>query len=166
MTKSRYHGYKSVKAKNQSDNFKYDAFVSYADEDMPFVQKLVSQLEAEGDLSLCIHHRDFVPGYNIAENIITAVNRSRKTIVVLSPNFVKSEWCKYELHIAKMEEIYSRDDEAVLFLILYEAVAAKEIPLCIMDLIQQKSYIEFPNDDYGDCVFWNRVCETLQSNVY
>jgi hypothetical protein len=164
MTKHRYHGYKFIKTNHQSD-FRYDAFVSYAEEDKPFVEKLVSQLEAEGDLSLCIHDRDFVPGISIAENIFTSVNRSRKTIVVLSPNFVESEWCKYEIHIAKMEEIYSRDDEAVLFFILYEAVAAKEIPLCIMDLIQQKSYIKFPHDDYGDCVFWNRIRQTLQNNV-
>lgn len=164
MTKSRYHDYKSVKTNNQSD-FKYDAFVSYAEEDRPFVEKLISELEAEDRLRLCIHHRDFVPGYNVAENVITAVNKSRKTIVILSPNFVKSDWCKYEIHIAKMEEIYSRADEGVLFLVLYEPVPADEIPLCIMDLIKQKSYIEFPNDEYGDCVFWRKVQETLENEI-
>ena len=67
----------------------------------------------------------------------------------------------YELHIAKMEEIYSRDKENVLFLIFYEAVPADEIPLKIMDVINQKSYIEFPNDEYGNTVFWNRLGEAL-----
>ncbi|XP_078309959.1 toll-like receptor 4 [Crassostrea virginica] len=104
MTKSRYHGYKAVRGDDQS-NLKYDAFVSYADEDRQFVLKMISKLEGEKNIRLCIHHRDFVPGYDIAENIITAVNKSKKTIIILSPNYIKSSWCMYELHIAKMEEI-------------------------------------------------------------
>ena len=67
----------------------------------------------------------------------------------------------YELHIAKMEEIYSREKENVLFLIFYEAVPADIIPLKIMDVINQKSYIEFPNDEYGNTVFWNQLGEAL-----
>nr|XP_022297528.1 toll-like receptor 13 [Crassostrea virginica]XP_022297529.1 toll-like receptor 13 [Crassostrea virginica] len=160
MTKSRYHGYKAVRGDDQSD-FKYDAFVSYADEDRKFVLKMISKLEGEKNIRLCIHHRDFVPGYDIAENIITAVNKSKKTIIILSPNYIKSSWCMYELHIAKMEEIYSREKESVLFLIFYEAVPADIIPLKIMDVINQKSYIEFPNDEYGNTVFWNRLGEAL-----
>ncbi|XP_061175904.1 toll-like receptor 4 [Saccostrea echinata] len=120
------------------------------EEDMPFVQKMVSELETNNGIRLCIHSRDFVPGYDISENIITAINKSRKTVVILSPNFIKSSWCMYELHIAKMEEIYSRENECVLLLIFYDAVPVDKIPLSIMDLIKQKSYIEFPNDDYGD----------------
>nr|XP_022299599.1 toll-like receptor 6 isoform X2 [Crassostrea virginica] len=159
MTKSRYHGYKAVRGDNQS-NLKYDAFVSYADEDRQFVLKMISKL-GEKNIRLCIHHRDFVPGYDIAENIITAVNKSKKTIIILSPNYIKSSWCMYELHIAKMEEIYSREKENVLFLVFYEAVPADKIPLKIMDVINQKSYIEFPNDEYGNTVFWNRLGEAL-----
>nr|XP_022296915.1 toll-like receptor 13 isoform X2 [Crassostrea virginica] len=160
MTKSRYHGYKAVRGDDQS-SLKYDAFVSYADEDRQFVLKMISKLEGEKNIRLCIHHRDFVPGYDIAENIITAVNKSKKTIIILSPNYIKSSWCMYELHIAKMEEIYSREKENVLFLIFYEAVPADIIPLKIMDVINQKSYIEFPNDEYGNTVFWNRLGEAL-----
>ncbi|XP_061175906.1 toll-like receptor 4 [Saccostrea echinata] len=164
MTKSRYHGYKSVRSDSQSD-FKYDAFVSYADEDLPFIQKMIIELEKNNGMRLCIHHRDFVPGYDISENIITAVNKSRKTVIILSPNFIKSSWCMYELHIAKMEEIYSRDNEDVLFLIFYEAVPVDKIPLSVMDLINQRSYVEFPNDEYGDPVFWRRICKTLSDEV-
>ncbi|XP_061175914.1 toll-like receptor 4 [Saccostrea echinata] len=164
MTKSRYHGYKSVRSDSQSD-FKYDAFVSYSDEDLPFIQKMILELEKNNGIRLCIHHRDFVPGYDISENIITAVNKSRKTVVILSPNFIKSSWCMYELHIAKMEEIYSRENEGVLVLIFYEEVPVDKMPLSVMDLIKQKSYIEFPNDEYGDPVFWRRVSETLQDEV-
>ncbi|XP_062578838.1 toll-like receptor 4 [Saccostrea cucullata] len=160
MTKSRFHGYKAVRSDSQSD-FKYDAFVSYADDDFPFVQKMMSELEENNGIRLCIHHRDFVPGYDICENIITAINKSKKTIAILSPNFIKSTWCMYELHIAKMEDIYSRENEGVLLLVFYDAVPVDKIPLSIMDLINQRSYIEFPNDEHGDSVFWSRVCKSI-----
>ncbi|XP_062607528.1 toll-like receptor 4, partial [Saccostrea cucullata] len=147
MTKSRYHQYKSLRNENLPLN-QYDAFVSYADEDRSFVLRMIKELEEEEGIKLCIHQRDFVPGFDIAENIITAVNKSRKTIILISPNFIKSSWCMYELHIAKMEEIYSRNDENVIFLILYETLPLKDIPLTLMDLINQKTYIEFPNGDH------------------
>ncbi|XP_062619046.1 toll-like receptor 4 [Saccostrea cucullata] len=164
MTKSRYHGYKAVRSDSQSD-FKYDAFVSYADDDFPFVQKMMLELEENNEIRLCIHHRDFVPGYDICENIITAINKSKKTIAVLSPNFIKSTWCMYELHIAKMEDIYSRENEGVLLLVFYDAVPVEKIPLSIMDLINQRSYIEFPNDEHGDSVFWSRVCKSINDEL-
>ncbi|XP_062612109.1 toll-like receptor 4 [Saccostrea cucullata] len=162
MTKSRYHGYKAVRSESQSD-FKYDAFVSYADEDLPFVQKMILELEKNNEIRLCIHHRDFVPGYDIAENIITAVNKSRKTIIILSPNFINSSWCMYEMHIAKMEEIYSRDDQSVLVIIFYKPIPAGKIPLQIMNVIKEKSYIEFPDDEYCDAMFWRKVIETVKN---
>ncbi|XP_062592269.1 toll-like receptor 4 [Saccostrea cucullata] len=162
MTKSRYHGYKAVRSDSQS-NFKYDAFVSYADEDLPFVQKMIWEFERNNEIRLCIHHRDFVPGYDIAENIITAVNKSRKTIIILSPNFINSSWCMYEMHIAKMEEIYSRDDQSVLVIIFYKPIPAGKIPLQIMNVIKEKSYIEFPDDEYCDAMFWRKVIETAKN---
>ncbi|XP_062571161.1 toll-like receptor 4 [Saccostrea cucullata] len=163
MTKSRYHQYKSLRSENLPLN-QYDAFVSYADEDRSFVLRMIKELEEEEGIKLCIHQRDFVPGFDIAENIITAVNKSRKTIILLSPNFIKSSWCMYELHIAKMEEIYSRNDENVIFLILYETLPLKDIPLTLMDLINQKTYIEFPNDDheFSDDVFWSTLKGSFQ----
>ncbi|XP_061175903.1 toll-like receptor 4 [Saccostrea echinata] len=163
MTKSRYHEYKSVRSENLPLN-QYDAFVSYADEDRVFVLRLIKELEEEAGLKLCIHQRDFVPGFDIAENIITAVNKSRKTIILLSPNFIKSSWCMYELHIAKMEEIYSRNEENVISLILYETMPLQDIPLTLMDLINQKTYIEFPNDDqeFGEDVFWSTLKESFR----
>ncbi|XP_062597942.1 toll-like receptor 4 [Saccostrea cucullata] len=164
MTKSRYHGYKAVRSDSQSD-FKYDAFVSYADEDFPFVQKMMLELEENNGIRLCIHHRDFVPGYDICENIFTAINKSKKTIAILSPSFIKSSWCMYELHIAKIEDIYSRENEGVLLLVFYDAVPVDKIPLSIMDLINQRSYIEFPNDEHGDSVFWSRLCNSINDEV-
>ncbi len=38
------------------------------------------------------HKRDFEPGVTLIHNIIMAVNKSKRTICVLSPIFVASPW--------------------------------------------------------------------------
>jgi hypothetical protein len=50
-------------AMHGEDVYTYDAFVSYADEELRFVKyQMIEELEKKAGLSLCIHHRDYIPG--------------------------------------------------------------------------------------------------------
>lgn len=161
LTKNRYRGYARVRD-DQDHDFQYDAFISYAEEEYDFVSvDLVENLETERNFKLCIHGRDFVPGMDIAANITKAVNSSRKTIVIMSANFLKSNWCMYELNMARMESTYSRAGASVLFLVMYSPVADRTLPLHVMEIIQSNSYIEYPNDPQGNIVFWDRIAEAI-----
>ena len=160
MTKSRYWGYTQVN--EQSPNYVYHAFISYSDKDRFFAfHEMMRNLENIGNLSLCFHNRDFVPGSEIAQNITNAIHHSGKTICVLSPEYIRSYWCMYELNMARMKSIYSRKGDNVLFLILYKDIFMKDLPLPLMDLIKKKSYIEYPDDEQGNVVFWDKIKQTL-----
>ena len=68
----------------EDEDKKFDAFISYAQEDADFVtNELLPGLEDNADIRFrCIVHiRDFVPGREISEQIIDAVNNSRRTVV-------------------------------------------------------------------------------------
>ena len=85
---------------------KYDAFVAYSEEDLQWVtQQLIPQVEQGGEpnekLCLCVHHRDFLPGIPIEENILQSIKESNKTILILSENFVKRPWCEFETRVAR-----------------------------------------------------------------
>ena len=80
---------------------------------------MVRKLEDEHGLRLCFHERDFIPGRPIAENIIQAIMNSRRTLILLSKNFLKSKWCRYEFNMARIEGIYSREGENVLFVVMF-----------------------------------------------
>ncbi|XP_071114426.1 toll-like receptor 4 [Haliotis cracherodii] len=140
--------------------FEFDAFISYADENREFVlTMMMPKLEAEG-IRLNIHHRDFMPGNPIAENIIDAIQKSRRAVLVLSKDFVKSNWCMYEVNMANMEGVSTGRD--VLVIVMYEHVATKDVPPEILYHIQNNTYIEYPHME-NDSTFWEHLCQALRN---
>lgn len=161
MTKQKYQRYELLK--DSTNDYPYDAFVSYAEEDQEFVQgEFIRNLEIDGSFKFCLHKRDFIPGHGIADNITQSIHKSRKTIVVLTEHFLKSHWCMFEFNMARMESIYTREGENILFLVLLKPVATKDMPLIMLELIQSKSFIEYPHDELGNNIFWLRLQEVLQ----
>ena len=82
----------------------YDALVAYADSEEEFVrEQVMAQLEkGENPLKLCVHSRDFKMGCDIKNNIIDAVQNSRKIVILLSNEFLRSKWCEFEFEMASM----------------------------------------------------------------
>lgn len=68
----------------------------------------IEHLEVNEGFDLCIHHRDFLPGYDIADKIINAFHQSRKVIFVLSEAFLRSKWCLVEVQMTLTELVESR----------------------------------------------------------
>ncbi|XP_046366681.2 toll-like receptor 4 [Haliotis rufescens] len=148
---NKHQGYLSVNNKEQE--FEFDAFVSYADEDRTFVvtdmrQILEEQERPEDNFILCIHHRDFLPGEAIAANILKAISSSRKTVVILTRNFLKSYWCRYEMEMAKMESIYTGRN--TLHVVVMEDIPVKDLPVDIVEVMRRDSYVEFTDDMEGN----------------
>ncbi|CAC5389722.1 Toll-like receptor 4 [Mytilus coruscus] len=125
MVKNKYQVQNKIEPDNDSQ-YEYDAFVSYDNNDRFFVHdKLLPCLEPEAWLKLCIQKRDFLPGNDIAGNITSAIHNSRKVIIVMSHNYLDSYWCMFEYNMAKMESIYSRNKENILFLVFLEQMSPK-----------------------------------------
>ena len=98
--------------------FRFDAFVIYADTDSEFVhQTLLPKLEDDEGFRLCVHFRDFVVGKIIADNIVESMSESRMAIVVLSKHFCKSKWCKFELIIAQDRWLNNESDALLLVML-------------------------------------------------
>ena len=78
------------------DDRPYDAFLCHSNKDDEFVlQQLAPRLE-NGDkpFRLCIHYRDIPGGAYMGDSIVRSVQASKRTILVLSENFLESEYCK------------------------------------------------------------------------
>lgn len=78
------------------NTFHYDAFISYSHKDSAWVSNLLlPRLEHEG-LRICIDYRDFAIGVPSLVNMENAVKDSRKTLLVLTPDWVASAWAEFE----------------------------------------------------------------------
>ncbi|VDI65265.1 Hypothetical predicted protein [Mytilus galloprovincialis] len=163
MTKNRFRGYVPV-IDHANKTYLYDAFISYAEQDCGFVHNdVIKNLEKEGSLKLCLHKRDFLPGNEIAANITSAIHNSRKTVVILSPHYLASNWCRFEFNMAKMESMYTRENENILFMVFLTNIPPRELPLMMMEFIDSNSYIEYPDDEFGNVVFWQKMLEAVSA---
>ncbi|XP_055532715.1 toll-like receptor Tollo isoform X2 [Wyeomyia smithii] len=137
--------------KNERDKL-FDAFVSYSSKDEAFVAEELAPMLENGDPSykLCLHYRDFPVGAYIADTIVQAVESSRRTIMVLSENFIKSEWCRFEFKSAHHQVL--RDRRRRLIVILLGEVPQKDLDPDIRLYLKTNTYLQ-----WGDKLFWEKL---------
>lgn len=130
----------------------FDAFVSYSSKDEAFVAEELAPVLENGDppYKLCLHYREFpVNGY-ISDTIVQAVESSRRTIMVLSENFIKSEWCRFEFKSAHHQVL--RDRRKRLIVILLGEVPQKDLDPDIRLYLKTNTYLQ-----WGDKLFWEKL---------
>uniref|UniRef100_A0A668AFB3 Toll-like receptor 2 n=1 Tax=Myripristis murdjan TaxID=586833 RepID=A0A668AFB3_9TELE len=159
----------------------YDAFVSYSERDASWVEEyLVPEDEkdetaataAANDkplqaFSLCLHKRDFLPGQWIVDNIMSAMERSRRTVFILSENFVSSDWCRYELDFSHFRLFDGKDDGDTAILILLEPLSKDDIPkrFCkLRKLMNSTTYLEWPQEEEKRPEFWGSLRNALRGD--
>ncbi|XP_039879656.1 LOW QUALITY PROTEIN: toll-like receptor 2 [Simochromis diagramma] len=154
------------KPKLKKGVLQYDAFVSYSEMDSGWVEAhLIPALEqSEPPLRLCLHKRDFVPGGWIVDNIMDAIEKSHRTLFVLSQNFVRSEWCKYELDYTHFR-LFDQNDDAVV-LILLEPIDKNNIPkkfIRLRKVMNSRTYLEWPDDEDQIPAFWQSLRTAIET---
>ncbi|XP_076049583.1 uncharacterized protein LOC143029843 isoform X2 [Oratosquilla oratoria] len=97
-------------------NKKYDAFLSFSHKDEEFINRiLVPGLESgEPRYQLCLHYRDWVPGEFIEDQIMHSVQASRRTIILLSSNFIKSDWGRLEFKAAHCQALKDQINRIII----------------------------------------------------
>ncbi|CAH1173861.1 unnamed protein product [Phaedon cochleariae] len=127
----------------------FDAFVSYSSKDEAWVAEVLAPA-LEPNYKLCLHYRDFPVGAFLADTIVQAIESSKRTIMILSENFIKSEWCRFEFKSAHHQVL--RDRRRRLIVILLGEVPHKDLDPDIRLYLKTNVYLQ-----WGDKLFWEKL---------
>ena len=158
--KLKMKGNKQFTNQNDEGTFKYDAFISYANESSLFVMNsLIPALEETRHLKLLVHGRDFMAGEYVYDNIMRAIKTSRKTLILMSEPFLKSQWCIFEMNMARLESI--KTGRNAVCIVMLERISSSGLPLELIDIIRQQTYLELPTDSQETSTEWDRIHSAL-----
>lgn len=110
-------------------------------------------------LKLCIHERDFPLGERIEENIIGSIENSRKIILVLSRSFCHSQWCCYELELAKIASLDRGRN--LLVPVMLEDLDIRNMSRGLQSVLRNYTYIDWSENTYNRAEFWQRLRRAL-----
>ena len=149
-------------------DYKYDAFVSYNVNDSEWIFKqLVPNIENNSaDLNrvkLCVYDRDFIAGRPISECILESIKTSRKVILVISNNFIRSPWCRFETDLAHNTLVDQNRDGLIMIKLeeIDSSVAAPQLHF----LLKTRIYLQWNMNSTKDQeVFWKKLRRALGFN--
>lgn len=148
-------------AYEDDDEKEWDAFVSYKSHQIDerfVVNVLYPKLEKELGFKLCLHFRDFVPGETISNNIINAVEGSRRTILILTPRYVESEFTQFEYQKAQTEMLKRK--HRIIPIMLEDISGVSNIDKNLKGIINSVTYLEWPKSEERakkEEKFWKRL---------
>ncbi|KFM66468.1 Protein toll, partial [Stegodyphus mimosarum] len=130
----------------------FDVFVSYCKKDEAFVTQMVApELECGSPPQrLCLRYRDLPVSRYIAETISEAVECSFCSIAVVSEQYLKSEWCVFELKASHHESQCNRRHKVII--ILLNKVDMKELDPDVRACFKSALIVH-----WGDRRFWEKL---------
>lgn len=130
----------------------FDAFVSYCKKDEAFVAQMVApELECGSPPQrLCLRYRDLPASRYMAETISDAIECSFCSIAVVSEQYLKSEWCLFELKACHHESQCNKRHKVII--ILLNKVDLKE-----MDPDTRACFKSAILVHWGDRRFWEQL---------
>ncbi|XP_064597969.1 LOW QUALITY PROTEIN: myeloid differentiation primary response protein MyD88-like, partial [Liolophura sinensis] len=135
----------------------YDAFVCHSIDDIAFVKEMISHLESsKHNLKLCVPERDMLAGgsyHTISARLIE--ERCKKMVAIVSPNFLKSPQCDFQIKFAHAVSPGSRSKKVIPVL--------KE--LCqLPSILRHITICDFTKGDLKEW-FWDRLARAIQMPV-
>ena len=135
--------------------FDYDVFISYSSQDKDWVRgDLLNEIEKTG-LRAFIDYRDFKRGAPSIKEMERGVSICRKTLLILTPNYIESEWCEIE---CIMSQTLGPANRNLRLIPLLKTECNK--PLRVRAL----THIDFTDGADFDLA-WEQLLEALKPNV-
>lgn len=134
--------------------FKYDVFISYSHKDEERADKTLRQYLDDTGLKVCIDYRDFEPGKMALLNMQDAAKQSKHIVLVLTRNWLNSEWSLFEGLMGGTE------DPAGLKKKLIPLLCEDGIQKDINPFIAARTWVDFTRKD-RESIAWKQLFTAL-----
>lgn len=131
----------------------FDVFVSYSPKDDLFVRDVLATELEHGSASqykTCLFHRDIANQTYIADTLIQATEASRRTIMVLSEHFLKTEWSRYDYKSGLHQAL--RTGRRKLIVILLGDISSRDVDPDLRLYLKTSIVLQ-----WGDRLFWEKL---------
>lgn len=176
LLRMAFRRYLRLKKRNllhtQGQIYKYDAFVSYSNEDEGFVVNLINKLEeSEPFFKLCVYERDFQIGSAITESVLHNIASSKRTLLIVSDAFAKSQWCRWEAKLAEHHHLFFQDDDikgphGTLLIILLGEVSSTNMTPTLKYLLKTRIYLQWSTEPEKEQIFWEKLRKKLMTSNF
>ena len=132
-------------------DMEYDAFLCRPHEDTQLALLILKYLEAN-NYKVCYHLRDFEVGETIDNNICKAIQKSKRTVCLVSNRFARSSFCMREFEVALHRNTMLRKKR--LILVVLEAIEAQlfeggdSITASLKHYLTSHTYIDYTSNGY------------------
>ncbi len=131
--------------------FKYDVFISYSSADEEWVEQTLLKTLEDAGLHACIDFRDFPVGRPTIINIQNAVLESRHTVLVITQNWIKSEWTLFESLLIRTKDPGSLHNRTI---------PLRLDPVELPDFISMLTWVDFTRAD-RHALAWRKLFAAL-----
>ena len=146
--------FESLECKLESGKL-FDAYISYSPGDDVFVrQVLAHDLEVGSKYRVCLHHRDLPNNTVVSDTVVRAGEAAQRTIVVLSPNFLKTEWARYDFKSGLLQAV-NQGSKKVIF-VLVGSLDSCQLDPNLRLLLKNNIVLQ-----WGDSLFWEKMRYSL-----
>ena len=145
------------KPANLSEN-QYHAFVSYGNINYQWsVEELRPRLESKG-FRLLLPDLHFDIGRDHVDNILDAIDQSKRVIFVLTKDFLANEWNEFQIQIARIHA-FRNQNENFIIVILRDDMKLHEVPDSLKRIWIRVNCLRWPSDNDSDAIqkFWEQL---------
>ncbi|VDI14488.1 Hypothetical predicted protein [Mytilus galloprovincialis] len=136
--------------------YTYDVYISYEGNAVYWIKEtLVSKLEGEWGLNMCIRERDFLAGISHADNEAEAIKESRCIIFVITPGYTLSPDRTFEIDRAQYERIRSNLETVI---VLTKDIKISDVPRNLSYIWNYVYLIEWSDDEkFNSDAIWEKL---------
>lgn len=140
----------------------YDAFISHSDVDTKFVNDtFTNELEnSDPPYKLILSSRDYeTVGNYVGDFIVHSIESSRKTLFIVTRNFLDNDWCKFSFKAAHLEALKTYKHRIVV--VMVGDVSENDFDTDLITLVKGA-----PSLHYEDKAFWNKLHAVLPASQH